>query len=239
MSQNKQSNWYKQGIGMLCLCIVTGLALSQLDFFSSFNAAWIDRDVRAAGVAGELYFVLAFSLLTALGAPRQMVAFLGGYAFGFAVGLLIGMLATVIGCMLSFFISRVICRRIIRHKFPLKVAKIDAFLANKPMRKTIIIRLLPVGSNLLTNLLAGAVSIRPLSFFTGSAIGYLPQMIIFALLGKGILIDSYWKIILSAGLFFISSFLSFRIYKSYKTQKGGDLSATELEYISCTEGKCK
>jgi len=220
MSSSKQATWYKQGVGVLVFCIVIGLALSQLDFFSSFNEAWIDRDIRSNGVIGECYYVLVFSLLTAIGAPRQMVAFLGGYAFGFALGLALAMLATLIGCILTFFASRFVFRPFIHRKYSHKVTQIDGFFASKPMRKTIIIRLLPVGSNLLTNLLAGAVNIKPTRFFSGSAIGYLPQMIIFALLGKGLLIDSHWKIVISIMLFFISSYLSFRIYQNYKKQGG-------------------
>ena len=220
MSSSKREQWYKQGLGIFAFCILIGLALSQLDFFSTFNEAWIDRDVRSAGLLGELYYVVVFSLLTAIGAPRQMVAFLGGYAFGFALGLTLSMLAILMGCMITFFTSRLIFKKFIRRKYSQKVTKIDEFLASKPTRKTIIIRLLPLGSNFFTNLLAGAVSIRPTSFFSGSAIGYLPQMVIFALLGKGLLIDSQWKVMLSIALFFISSYLSFRIYKSYKKQDG-------------------
>jgi uncharacterized membrane protein YdjX (TVP38/TMEM64 family) len=220
MRKNKQASWYKQGLGILVFCIIIGVALSQFDFFYSFNEAWIDRDIRTAGWVGELYYVVVFSLLTSIGAPRQMVAFLGGYAFGFALGLTLAMLATLLGCMLAFFASRFVFRRPIRQKYANKIVKIDAFLKTQPTRKTIIIRLLPVGSNLLTNILAGAISISALRFFWGSAIGYLPQMIIFSLLGKGLLIDSHWKITLSIVLFFISSYLSFRIYKSYPKQDG-------------------
>jgi uncharacterized membrane protein len=56
-------------------------------------------------------------------------------------------------------------------------------------------------------------------FVIGSFIGYLPQMAIFALMGKGIVVLSAWKIILSVVLFVISAVLSLRLYKQYKAAR--------------------
>jgi uncharacterized membrane protein YdjX (TVP38/TMEM64 family) len=89
-------------------------------------------------------------------------------------------------------------------------------LHENSVRKTIIIRLLPLGSNVITNLLAGTTSVKPSAFFIGSAIGYIPQMIIFALLGKGLFIGSGLKITVSIGLLLISSYMSVSLYKKYR-----------------------
>jgi len=48
-----------------------------------------------------------------------------------------------------------------------------------------LIRLCPVGSNFLTNYLAGVTAIPFWTFLTASFLGYLPQSFIFALLGSG------------------------------------------------------
>jgi uncharacterized membrane protein YdjX (TVP38/TMEM64 family) len=93
---------------------------------------------------------------------------------------------------------------------------IDRFLAKSPFTKTIVIRLLPIGNNLVTNLVAGVSHVSGLSFVMGSMIGYLPQMAIFALMGKGVIVLSIWKVVLSIALFVISSLLSVRLYKQYK-----------------------
>ena len=47
-------------------------------------------------------------------------------------------------------------------------------------------------------------------------IGYIPQMAIFALMGKGIVVQSYWKIALSVGLLGVSALLSIYLYKQFK-----------------------
>ena len=64
--------------------------------------------------------------------------------------------------------------------------KFDEFVGLHPFQMTMIVRLLPVGSNVLTNLIAGVSRVRPVPFFAGSAVGYLPQTLAFALVGSGV-----------------------------------------------------
>lgn len=224
MSSASTLKWYKQGIGTLAFCIVIAYVFTHIDFLSSLNETWIDRDIRGNGVAGAVYFFGIVALVTACGAPRQIVAFLGGYAFGAFIGVLLATLATVGGCILTFYVSKIMVKPFIRRKFQKQSARINTFLGSEPTRKTIIIRLLPIGSNVLTNLIAGSTNVKPASFFIGSCIGYIPQMFIFSLLGKGMLIGSEWKIVLSVLLFFISSYLSFSLYKKHRLS----LEATAL-----------
>lgn len=224
--------WYKHGLGVVLLCIAIAFSLSYLDFFTSFNQNWIDRDVRNQGLKGAAYFILVASILTACGAPRQVIAFLGGYAFGLVTGTLLATFATVIGCILAFFASKLLIRPIIRKKFSRQAKRIDEFLHHNPFRKTIIIRLLPVGSNIMTNLLAGTTSVKPSAFFIGSAMGYLPQMFIFALLGKGLFIGSEWKIAVSILLLLITSFMSVSLYKKYRRSVA---ETTRLNEADCVQ----
>jgi uncharacterized membrane protein YdjX (TVP38/TMEM64 family) len=43
-----------------------------------------------------------------------------------------------------------------------------------------------------------------LAFLAASALGYMPQTVIFALLGKGIRVDGAWQMGLAAALFVVS-----------------------------------
>lgn len=216
MKSNDVCVWLKRGLGSVLLCILFSVLISQLDLFSDFNEAWIDRDIRQSGAQGTLYFLFIGIVITACGAPRQLLAFLGGYAFGFSQGFIVSMLATVMGCICAFYCSKLLIRPLIRKKFNNQAVNIDKFLQQQATRKTIIIRLLPIGSNVLTNLIAGATSVKPRAFFIGSSIGYIPQMLIFSLLGKGLLIGSELKIALSISLLLVSSFLSVKLYKKYR-----------------------
>lgn len=207
--------------GSLTLIIIAVLGLILYDILSiiDFNTIWIDQQVKNQGTAGIFYFILLSALTTACGLPRQLAAFLGGYAFGVSLGTLLATLGVTLGCLTSFYFSRIAVRSFIKNKFPTKVKGINSFLQDHTFTKTIIIRLLPIGSNLITNLVAGVTNIKGIQFIFGSFIGYLPQMIIFAIAGNGIEILSFWKVGLSASLFIISSLLSARLYQQYKVDK--------------------
>jgi uncharacterized membrane protein YdjX (TVP38/TMEM64 family) len=73
-----------------------------------------------------------------------------------------------------------------------------------------------VGSNLLTNLAAGISSIRPAYFFSGTLIGYLPQTLVFALVGSGVHIAPALKLALAVGLFLISGVLGAWLYRHFR-----------------------
>jgi len=163
--------------------------------------------------------ILLCTITTSCGLPRQLAAFLGGYAFGIISGTLLATLGTILGCIVSFYFSRLLARKIINKKFSRKIAGINRFLQHKAFTKTIIIRLLPIGSNLITNLVVGVTHAKGRHFISGSFIGYLPQMLIFALAGSGVEVLSFWKIALSVVLFIISTLLSARLYKQYKMDK--------------------
>lgn len=209
----------QKGLLFLLVCATLGGLISTLPLFDSFNRQWIDSAIRNNGALGVGYFIIFSAGAMAIGCPRQVMAFLGGYAFGFMQGTLLSVAGAVIGCTLCFFISRFLLRPFIKRRYAQRIFRVNDFLKDKPMTKTIVIRLLPAGNNLLTNILAGVTDVKARHFLMGSAIGYIPQMAIFALMGKGIVVLSIWKIGLSVLLFCISTALSVRLYKQYKHSK--------------------
>jgi uncharacterized membrane protein YdjX (TVP38/TMEM64 family) len=81
---------------------------------------------------------------------------------------------------------------------------------------TVLVRLLPVGNNLLTNLAAGISSIRPMHFLAGTLLGYLPQTLVFALVGSGAHIAPAQKLALAIGLFLVSGALGVYLYRHFR-----------------------
>ena len=210
------SGFFRKGLVFLLLSGLFGWALSSHSMFESVNEQWIDLHIRNNGLQGVFYFMLIGGLVTSIGCPRQLVAFLGGYAFGFVDGTLLSTLGVGMGCVSSLFFARIVIRPFVNRRFPHRIIKINDFLSVRPLVKTIVIRLLPIGNNLVTNLIAGVTAVKARYFVLGSVIGYIPQMAIFALMGKGVVVMSAWKIGLSILLFFISSALSVWLYRQYK-----------------------
>lgn len=202
-----------RGIFLILSLIGVGLLMKNAGFEHFFEREWIDAHVRGQGFSGHALFFCAGALVTALGLPRQAVAFFGGYAFDVLLGTLLSTLAALAGCILSFYYARLFGRSLVQRSFPERLARFDAFVRGAPFLMTLLVRLLPVGSNLATNLVAGVSRIPRPAFFAGSFFGYLPQQLIFALAGSGLTMDSGWQIGFSVFLFVASGLLGVRLYR--------------------------
>ncbi|WP_027285322.1 TVP38/TMEM64 family protein [Rubritepida flocculans] len=196
----------RAALGKLLL-LVAGLVLGGLllrEIGAAPGTEWVDRYVRDQGLLGETLFVLAGAAATAAGMPRQAVAFLGGYAFGAALGLALALLATLLGCAGVFFWARAVgqgwVERRLAGRFGPRLRPMVGLLRENAFGATLALRLFPVGSNLALNLLAGMAGVAAAPFLLASALGYLPQTLVFALLGKGVRVDGAWQMALSAAL---------------------------------------
>jgi len=143
------------------------------------------RLVSEGGVRGPAMFLLLATFLTAIGLPRQIPAFVAGYAFGPLYGATIALGSQIMACSLDFIWARALGQNFVRRRFGKQLRKVDAALAAQPFITTLTLRLMPVGSNILLNLAAGLSSVRAVPFLVASAIGFIPQTVIFALIGKG------------------------------------------------------
>lgn len=210
-----------KGLALIGSLALLGYLFKTSDLGNSVNEAWIDARVRGHGVQGALLFLLMGGLFTAVGLPRQVVAFLSGYAFGttalgVVTGTLLGALAALLGSILSFSYARFFGKGVLRARLGERAARFDRFIHAYPFSMTVLIRLLPVGSNMLTNLAAGISSIRPIYFFSGTFLGYLPQTLVFVLVGSGAHLAPALKLALAAGLFLMSGALGAYLYRHYR-----------------------
>ena len=205
-----------KGLALMLSLALLGYLFKSSELGNSVNEAWIDARVRGHGVNGALLFLLMGGVFTAIGLPRQIIAFLGGYAFGIGLGTLLGALAALLGCMLSFSYARLFGKGLLRAKLGERAGRFDHFIHAHPFAMTVLIRLLPVGSNLLTNLAAGISSIRPRYFYAGTLLGYLPQTLVFALVGSGVHLAPALKLSLASGLFLVSGALGAYLYRRFR-----------------------
>lgn len=207
---------FLKGLVLIVIFVVVAYLFEVTELGSMLDKTWIDTQVRGQGVSGEALFLVVGAVATALAVPRQAVSFLGGYAFGFLIGTVLSVLATVGGCVLSFFFARWFGRDLVKARFPDKIRRIDNFIHDNTFGMTLLIRLLPVGSNIITSLAAGVSSVRALPFILGSAMGYVPQTAVFALVGSGIGIEPTVRIGLGVVLFLISGGLGIYLYRRFR-----------------------
>ena len=207
---------------LFVLLALLGLGLKATGLGDFFDEAWIDASIRDRGPTGFMIFLAVGWGLTSFGLPRQFVAFLAGYAFGFVLGTGLSLAATVMGCITAFTFARLAGRNFVARRISGRIKRVEAFLSDNPFSMTLLIRFLPLGSNFLTNLAAGVSSVSPWPFFAGSGLGYIPQMMVFALIGSGITLDMELRIGLSAVLFLVSGLLGVALYRKFRHGKSFD-----------------
>lgn len=198
--------WYRwlifSAIGGLCL-----LAVDQgwLAFLTDENR--VAAYLSSHGPAGWLVVTAAGSVFTAAGGPRQMLAFVLGFALDSIFGTVLSTVATLIGASMCFWTARLLFRHGLIRRFGSRMVRFDKLFGRQTTSKILVVRLLPVGSNLLTNLIAGCSGIRFTPFAAGSALGYLPQMLVFAMAGAGIGNADHYQFGISLALFILASLI--------------------------------
>lgn len=212
----KDSRVILKGLALILSLALLGYLFKKTDLGHSINEAWINEHVRRHGLQGVLLFLVMGAVFTAIGLPRQIIAFLSGYAFGVWQGTLFGALAALLGSVLAFSFARWFGRGWLRSKLGDRARRFDAFIDQHPFTMSLLLRLLPVGNNALINLAAGISNIRPLGFFSGSFIGYLPQTLVFALVGSGVQVAPGLKIGVAIVLFIVSGALGAYLYHRHR-----------------------
>ena len=196
--------------------LLGGLLLAGLALRNGWGRSALDAPAQA----GPAAFVLVGAAACALGVPRQVVAYAAGLGFGTWVGCALALVAEVGGCAADFLWARLVARAWAARRIRGRLARLDGQLSRHPFSATLTLRLLPVGSNILLNLLAGvsAVAIGP--FLLASAIGYVPQTVVFALLGGGVRVDRDEQLLLAGLLFVLASALGLWLMRRMRAVPG-------------------
>lgn len=188
------------------------------------------RDALAApGQLGLPGFLLAASLACAIGIPRQVVAYAAGLGFGLWQGVALALAAEVLGCAADFSWARLVARDWAARRIRGRLARLDAALARQPFTLTLVLRLLPVGSNIALNLLAGVSAVAAGPFLLASAVGYVPQTVVFTLLGTGVAVGEGTRVAVAIGLFAAATVLGLVLMRRTRALQTGAGARTGQE----------
>jgi uncharacterized membrane protein YdjX (TVP38/TMEM64 family) len=203
-------------LGLLLGLVLAGVVIKTLS--GGLNNGLLAQYVVGHGIEGEAFFVAGGALLCAVGLPRQAVAFAGGYAFGLKLGFVLAMTAQILGCVVDFFWARAIARDWVRGRLGARLARLDSQLSAQPFMASLTLRLLPVGNNVVLSLLAGISSVGAVPFLAASFIGYVPQTLVFGLLGSGVHVSHSTQIVLGSVLFVLSALLGVVLLRRWRKQ---------------------
>ena len=193
------------------------LDLSQYLISLIDKVTWpVEPDNNSAKIFNSVILFISLAIGTSLGLPRQAAALVAGINCGALLGAIIATLAATLGCCITFNIARYAFSKKISKKYPKQLTKLSLFFSEQTFLKAIIIRLLPIGSNFLTNIIAGVTQVCAKRFVSGSFVGFIPQMVIFSLAGSGIRLGAKNEMIASGLLFCLALLISAYLIKQGK-----------------------
>ena len=173
----------KAGIIVLVLAVFTLMlrATPLADLFSDVSK--LQSTIDKTGVWAPAAFLGLSAALMFLGAPRLVFCTVGGALFGFIEGLVLSQIATLMGAFGPFLFARWGRRSPSDRKIKL-FDKAREYLKRRSILDVFLLRQLPVWGVFL-NLILGSSDVPIRTFLIGSFFGYLPQSIVFSLIGSG------------------------------------------------------
>lgn len=157
-------------------------------------------------------FVITSVVYTALGGPRQVLAFTCGYLMGGLPGALLSTVLTGFGALVAIYCVRNIDMEWMLKRHGERVAFIRRLLADDTWLWICTVRLMPVGSNLATNIAVALARLSTPAVFWGSLLGYLPQMLLFSFAGAGLALHDEQQIWISLLMLVLSTALVLYLY---------------------------
>lgn len=209
----------KSDLGLLVkpLLLTAVLTLAFVSFHYGWWGAYNEEDLlrdlfREYGALAWPLFGLGAVVFTALGGPRQVLAFSCGYLLGGWWGGVVSTLLTGLGALLTMSVVKHAGLGWLRERHGDRIDVVRQVLGGDTWKWICIVRLMPVGSNLVTNVAAALAGLSRRSVLLGSLPGYLPQSLLFSYAGRGVALQDSDKIWISLALLVGSTALAWYLY---------------------------
>ena len=199
-------------------------------FFAYLFTSVAETDIKAfislllPGNSLDIPCLIAIiALSTGMGLPRQVAAFAAGFVFSPLWGTWISLIGVTLGCIITYSLSYKLSFIFKAKQSSALLQKVSLFFQKDTFYKAFVIRILPVGSNFMTNILAGLSQVSKTPYLIGSSLGFIPQLYIFSLAGSGIRLKDSQTLYISIALLLCAILLGYWLYNRS--------SATFKQYI--------
>ncbi len=167
-------------IALGCL-VATAIAAVSL---GGIDPGWLETTLDRAGLWGPILYIAIYTVATILVLPSTVLNLAGGALFGPWLGSLWTTIGALVAAIIAFGFTRTVGRGLVERRLAGYWRTLDAEIHQGGLLYIFSIRLLPVIPYGLVNFAAGLSSISWRDYVIGTALGTLPGVLPFVLLGS-------------------------------------------------------
>lgn len=167
---------------LITLCLITTAIAVYL--LGAIQPERLQSALYQAGPWAPIVYIVIYAVATVLVLPSTALNLTGGAIFGPWWGTLWTSIAAITAAVIAFVFTRTIGRDIVGKRITGRWQALDAEIRTGGLFYMFAIRLQPVIPYGLVNFVAGLTSIRFKDFFVGTALGTVPGVLPFVLLGS-------------------------------------------------------
>ncbi|MCB9682489.1 MAG: TVP38/TMEM64 family protein [Alphaproteobacteria bacterium] len=141
-----------------------------------------------AGPWGAVVFALAFGVAAVLAVPASFGQMTAGFLYGPVAGVLVSWACSVVFATVDFVLARtVLQRRVVGGWTDSDLwQRLDGHLATRGLGWVVLLRLSPMSPFHVVSYALGCTSVGLVPFVLGTAVGAVPPVLLYTLLGAGI-----------------------------------------------------
>ncbi|MEJ2545769.1 MAG: VTT domain-containing protein [Calditrichaceae bacterium] len=177
------SNFYKFIFILILLIIFTAFwtHLPSNDWLNINHTSIFNQEPANPILIYSIYTV-PLLLLSIFGMPATIIVGTFGILFGSITGSILAVITLTVSSLISYPIGRILGKKILSYISSGNINSVNKYLAKKGLFTVITIRVLPIASFTLINMLAGASRIRFKYYLIGTILGILPGSILVAII---------------------------------------------------------
>ena len=139
--------------------------------------------VRALGVWGYLWFIVAYALLQPFGVPGTVFVVAAPLIWPWPVAFALSMIGTMCASVIGFSFARFVARAWVSSRIPHRFRKYDAAIEEHAFRTVFVLRLVFWMPQVL-HFFLGVSKVRFSTHFWASLFGYVPPLLLVSYLGS-------------------------------------------------------
>lgn len=164
------------------LALIAGIAVAAATIGIP-STAELRATFGAMGWWADAGFAALYAAVTLSPLPKTVFTLAAGALFGIGNGLPVVFVGAMVGAVAAFYLARILGRDAVRRLTGSHVNRFENLLDRHGLVAVLAARLIPVVPFTAVNYAAGMTTIRPRTFFLGTAIGILPATAAYVTIG--------------------------------------------------------